>query len=261
MIANRYTDGRYLEQVKDWHLGDAPWKAAQVHRMIEKHGLRPRFVCDVGCGAGGILEQLQERLGEGVELCGFDISPQAVEMAKERENAHLKYYREDFLSCSRPTPDLVLLLDVFEHVPDYIGFLDRLRRKVSWIIFHIPLDLCAKEVMKKSGYLMHMRHQYGHLHYFTRETALATLEDTGFEIVDCFYTDDEEMDTDTPSGSIASRMARRARRQLFRLKPEFAVSVFNRFNLLVLARGGAFTGQREQPLELLLQSARTFTSS
>jgi hypothetical protein len=39
-----------------------------------------------------------------------------------------------------------------------------------------------------------MRREYGHLHYFTAETALATLEESGYRIVHYHYTWDKERD-------------------------------------------------------------------
>lgn len=43
--------------------------------------------------------------------------------------------------------DLVLVLDVFEHVDDYLGFLRGLSRIARNIIFHIPLDISVMRVL------------------------------------------------------------------------------------------------------------------
>ncbi|MEX0901644.1 MAG: class I SAM-dependent methyltransferase [Pseudohongiellaceae bacterium] len=239
----QYTDGTYLERVTDWHLGDAAWKADKVYRMLHKHSLSPATVADVGCGAGGVLAELQKKLSPETVLTGFDVSPQAIAMAKKQERGHLTFYQQDFLVTPTPTlPELILLLDVFEHVPDYLGFLQRLRARSDWILFHIPLDICAKEVLQRSRYPLHMRQQFGHLHYFTRETALATLEDTGYTLADHEYTDDMEIDQGA-GGKLKSRLSRKLRRHLFRYKPRFAAALFDHFNLLVLARGDRRAGE------------------
>jgi hypothetical protein len=80
-----------------------------------------------------------------------------------------------------------------------------------------------------------MRRVYGHLHYFTQSTALATLRDVGFNIIDYFHTDDAEVEPD-PRG-IVGRTYYELRRHLYRFKPHWAASLFAHFNLLVLARG------------------------
>ena len=47
--------------------------------------------------------------------------------------------------------------------------------------------MSVQKVLRKDV-LMHARQKVGHLHYFTRETALDTLKDAGYEIIDSFYT-------------------------------------------------------------------------
>ena len=79
-----------------------------------------------------------------------------------------------------------MAIDVFEHVEDYFGFLRKLREKAEYKIFHIPLDLSVQTVLRSSP-IIKGRKSVGHIHYFTKETALETLKDTGYEIIDYFY--------------------------------------------------------------------------
>jgi hypothetical protein len=110
-----------------------------------------------------------------IEFFGYDISPQAIALCKSKENATLHFRRCDFLTEINDSYDLLLLLDVFEHIPDYLGFLSSLCSRAEWFVFHIPLDLNVEAMLRKSRPMMWMRSQYGHLHYFTAETAFATL--------------------------------------------------------------------------------------
>jgi SAM-dependent methyltransferase len=239
MTSNQYVDGTYLQNVGDWHAGDSPWKARQVYSMIAKHKLTPALVYDVGCGAGQILVELQRRLSSETKLAGFDISPQAIDMAKPKENSRLKFQCQDFLNSVTAAPDLVLLLDVFEHVPDYIGFLNQIKKRSAWIIFHIPLDACAKDIIGKSHYMLYMRERYGHLHYFTKESAIATLTNAGFDVVDWFFTNDFEISKDMIPGwrKPKARIIHEVRRLLYRFKPSLAAACFSNFNLMLLAKG------------------------
>lgn len=237
MRSNPYLDGTYLEQVRDWHAGDSPWKASKVFQLIQKHGLHPQSVYDVGCGAGEILVELQKKMEAGVKFAGFDISPQAISLAEAKSGSQIAFSNTDFLTAQVLPPDLILLLDVFEHVADYLGFLDALRKKAAWMIVHIPLDINAKAVLRKSKGMLEMRAQYAHLHYFTKETALATLADTGYEIIDVVYTDDFEITDRMIPRKVRSRIAYEVRRFLFRLRRDWAVSIFDHFNALVLVRG------------------------
>ncbi|WP_246680125.1 class I SAM-dependent methyltransferase [Mesorhizobium sp. B2-8-9] len=215
-------------------------------KLISRNSLVFETACDVGCGVGEVLAELQNALDPDIEFSGFDISPQAIAVAKAKENERLKFYEDDFVKSSSKEFDLILLLDVFEHVSDYIGFLESVRDRASWFIFHIPLDITAKGVLFKSNWMLYMRERYGHLHYFSAETAMATLSDAGYEVVDFSYTDDFDVTKKMIPKHFRSRLVYEARRYLSRTRPRLAASIFEQFNLLALARGGRpVAGQRD----------------
>jgi hypothetical protein len=128
--------------------------------------------------------------------------------------------------------DLVLLVDVFEHVEDCFGFLRELRGRGRREILHIPLDLCAQHVLRGRP-LMNKRRKVGHLHYFTKDTALATLEETGREVVAWSYT---AHGIELPAGSRRARVMRVARRLLDRVSRDWAARALGGYSLLVLTR-------------------------
>src|SRR6476646_6232931 len=59
-----YLDGHYLLKNPAWHVEESPWKARQIIRMVGRNNLRPKRICDVGCGAGEVLSQLQKSLDD-----------------------------------------------------------------------------------------------------------------------------------------------------------------------------------------------------
>jgi hypothetical protein len=228
---NIYQTGEYVERNPTYHVEDSAWKANQILKMLEKHDLRPQSICEVGCGAGEILKQLQSGLPEDTQFFGFEISPQAFALCQERANDRLHFFCEDILTDTRCF-DLLLCLDVFEHVEDYLGFLRGLRYKANeFTIFHIPLDLSAQWVWRRAP-LMRIREQAGHLHYFTKETALATLRDAGYEVVDWFYTPGAIANP----RSVKAKLASWPRRLLSTLNQDLVVRVLGGYSLLVLAK-------------------------
>lgn len=242
--SNRYRDGGYLEKVPEWHAGDSAWKAGKVLELLRRNSIVCRSLCDVGCGAGEILAHLQAALGSDVRLVGYDISPQAIAFCHRRENATLTFKLGDFLSEDRDDYDVVLLLDVLEHIPDYLDFLARLRRHAGWLVFHIPLDINAEAVLRRSRPMLAMREQYGHLHYFTAETALATLTDAGYSVRDYFFTWDTEIGG-RPKPPLGFRSRLRypltcviyyVEKLAFRWRPDLMARLRKRYNLMVLAR-------------------------
>jgi 2-polyprenyl-3-methyl-5-hydroxy-6-metoxy-1,4-benzoquinol methylase len=225
-----YTSGQYAEKNPGWHVEESPWKAQQILRMLARHHLSPQTVGEVGCGAGEVLRQLQAHLDPTCELWGYDISPYALELCASRANARLHYKLADL--CREPDVsfDLLLVLDVLEHLEDYFSFLKALRPKAHYQVFHIPLDLSVQTVLRKNA-LLKRRDLYAHLHYFTKETALRTLEDTGYQVLDAFYTPrSNELGTER-----VQKLLNPARRLLFALNADWAVRLLGGYSLLVLA--------------------------
>jgi tRNA G46 methylase TrmB len=54
-----YTEGEYLKNNPTWDVEDAPWKADLIFRMMQKHQIDPKTICEIGCGSGEILRHLQ----------------------------------------------------------------------------------------------------------------------------------------------------------------------------------------------------------
>ncbi len=227
-----YVDGTYLAASGDWHEEDSPWKARQIEKMLVRHGLQPRTICEVGCGAGEILNQLADRFGPDRKLVGYDISPQAISLARSRTRPGLQFFQGDFLTAASPTFDLLMAIDVFEHVEDYIGFLRKLRGRGVYKLFHVPLDMNAQMVFRGEP-IRRARELVGHLHYFSRDTALATLRDAGYQVVDSFYTASQ---LELPNRSLKARLARLPRRVAFAIHPDLAARALGGFSLMVLAR-------------------------
>ena len=173
-----YNNGAYLTNNPGWHESDATWKASQVLSLLDAQKLRPKSIVDVGCGTGVCWTQLPTACMVS-QLVGYDPSAKAVNMVKRSERVDLRVGTPADVDQRY---DLLLSLDVFEHVEDYIGFLRFLRPIADRFIFHIPLDLSAQTVIRERP-LLAARSGVGHLHYFTRATALASLETAGFEII------------------------------------------------------------------------------
>jgi hypothetical protein len=228
-LTNIYTDEAYLERNPTWHAEHSPWKAAQIVRMLERNDLTPETVAEVGCGAGVILTELERRL-PGARLAGYDISPQAITLAgggTERVSFHLADMREEDVRV-----DLLLLIDVIEHVDDYRGFLRDLRDKAEHKILHIPLDLSVLSVARMWP-ILHARANLGHIHYFSKELALAALGDAEYEIVDHFYT---HYAVELPAMSRRAQLGRRLRRAMYVASEDLTVRLLGGSSLLVLAR-------------------------
>jgi len=226
-MIERYVDDDYVTQNPTWHVEDAAWKADQVFAMFERNGLWPDTVSEIGCGVGEMLRILAEKL-PAARLTGYEIAPVAYERAKARETDRLTF-RPDPLPEGRS--DVLLLIDVIEHVDDYIGLLRRVRGHAHWHMLHVPLEMNIDRLLRRG--FTEVRDRYGHLHYFTRETALATVRDAGYVVVDDFLTHAVELEQPT---SVRSWVGRLVRRGALRFNDDLAAKVFGGAQLLILAR-------------------------
>jgi SAM-dependent methyltransferase len=226
-----YRNGSYLDKNPSWHIEESPFKVRQIQRMIMRQNLAPKTVCDVGCGAGLVLAELQPHLPSDCVCWGYDVSPDAIAMCANRGNENLHFRLCDIRKDKCDTFfDLLLMLDVFEHVEDYMGLVRAVRSTAKQKLFHIPLDLSVQAVLRKNGLLLRRDH-HAHLHYFTKETALRTLTDVGYTIVDYFYTPRCIELGDL----LVQKIARIPRTLCFALFPELTVRVLGGYSLLVLA--------------------------
>jgi SAM-dependent methyltransferase len=231
MSEDLYTGGGYLARNPTWHLEDSPWKARQILRMLQRHRIEPKTIGEVGCGAGEVLRQLQEQMDRSCEFYGYDISPQAIQLCQPRSNDRLHFKLMDFLQDKDAHFDLPLI-DFIEHLEDYYGFLRALKPRGRYKILHIPLDLCLQPVLRP-GRLPYVRRVSGHLHYLTEETALHSLKDAGYEIVDSFLT---RQPMESTHKTFKTHAGNSLRQLACLLREDLASRVFGGFELMVLAQ-------------------------
>lgn len=237
--ANRYVDGHYLEAHPEWHVADSAWKAEQVLSMLAAHPeVGTGAIAEAGSGAGEILRVLRDRLPEA-RLSGYEISPQAHALASKRAGERLSFHLAD-LTTRDERFDLILVMDVLEHLEDPFAFVRALGGRAGHMILHIPLDVSAMTAIRPHP-LTEARRTLGHIQFFVRETALAVLTDAGLTVVDHRYT----WSGGPFGGSLKKRILYLARRGLHRIAPDLEVRLMGGHSLLVLAaRRGWSPGPR-----------------
>lgn len=180
-----YNNSEYLLNNPDWHESDSKYKAEKIINILEGLNFKIKSIAEVGCGAGGIIKILSEKYKD-IKMEGYDISRNAIDLAKPKESHNLKFYNKDILKTDSFF-DLILLIDVFEHVKNYFEFIEEISKHSKYIIFHVPLEMTLLKILFPKR-LIKNRKNTGHLHYFSKETVLETLKDANLEIIDYKYT-------------------------------------------------------------------------
>lgn len=231
-MENMYISGEYYNNNPTWHIEGSPWKAQQVLKIINNNNLQARSICEIGCGAGEILHQLSLHMDNNATFIGYEISPDAYELCKQKQANNIKFKLANLLEETSAYYDIIMAIDVIEHIEDCFGFLRALKDKGYYKIFHIPIDMTVSAVLRMSP-ILYGRKTVGHIHYFSKETALETLKDTGYEIIDCFFTAGA---LELPNRSFKSRFLSLPRRMGFSLNQNLTARILGGYSLMVLAK-------------------------
>lgn len=175
-LMNIYNDGTYLKINANWDQEHSPYKAKLIIELL--NDISAKSILEVGCGAGEIIKILSSHF-PNIQFTGYDISMDAAKFWNGKESQNLSFHCCDILESEKQV-DVVLCLDVFEHISDYIGFLERLKLHGSYFIFKVPMDMNVMKLMTRG--LAYARSEVGHIHYFNEWSAKATLSDCGYEI-------------------------------------------------------------------------------
>lgn len=234
MIEDMYVSGEYLDNNPSWDSEDATWKSLQLLELLKKHKLTNRkLVTEVGCGSGEILVNFSKHFGDDTKYIGYDISPQAINIANENKT---KSGRDNFeyklASIPDTKSDILICADVFEHISDEFNFLNSIRGCAEYKIFNIPLDLSVQSIIRE-GTILAQRKRVGHINYYTKELALATLRDTGYEVVGVTYG---KWYKHYKAEGVVTKVVNVFRDILMPIAPDFCVKWLGGSSLIVLAK-------------------------
>ncbi|HEY1804604.1 MAG TPA: class I SAM-dependent methyltransferase [Terracidiphilus sp.] len=226
-----YQDGSYLDHYPTWHAEESPWKARQVLEILEQHRIHPNSLAEVGCGAGEVLRNLRSALPT-CGFAGFDISPDAIQMAQSRVSGdeRIRFVLGDICETSDQF-DLLLALDVVEHVEDCFEFLRNIKGIAKTKILHIPLDMSVENLLRNGVDLS--RKALGHLHYFCAESVLGLMEETGYKVIGWRYT--KAYKGNPGHQAFAHRVMGMTRDLWSSVAPSSAALILGGFSILVLA--------------------------
>lgn len=228
-----YKEGGYLAANPEWDETDSEWKGAMIAALLQKNKMSFNSLTEVGCGAGGIVAFLAKKFSDK-EITGYDISPQAIAIAlkKAAANPQLHFYNADYLMEAGSSTDVLIMADVLEHVPDYYAFLNKLKEKSRQFVFHIPLDVNCRTVLKPH-ILLQQRKDVGHIHYFTEDYVWWMLNDCGYKVKDWHYTK-PLIDTKPPQ-SVKQAIKKILRALSYAISKKWSARLWGGYSLLILA--------------------------
>lgn len=228
-----YTKGAYLQQNPTWNEEDAAWKGAMIKDLLVKNNTPFESMVEAGCGTGAVIQFLAQSYPDK-KFTGYDISPQSIAIAQQKNSStpNLNFFNTDYITENNGRADVLLIADVIEHVPDYYGFLNALKTKSGQFVFHIPLDLSCRTILKPH-ILLQQRTSVGHIHYFTEEMVWWMLKDCNYSVKDWHYTK-HPVDFKKPE-NLKQGIKKMLRAFSFAVAPKWSVKMWGGYSLLILA--------------------------
>lgn len=222
-----YNNQNYLRKNPHWHQEDSSFKAKAIHSILEKNKIEYTSVCEVGCGAGEVLYQLKELNGDrSISYTGYDISKDAIELA-QKKNLGIDFKLADYTQEGHDA-DVLLVIDVIEHLRDYFSFLDAIVKKGKYTVFHIPLDMFVWSLFREQM-LIESKERVGHIHNFSENFVISILKDHGYKVISKEYTE-----PDYRSGSFKSGLVNGIKQIMFKIAPRFTTKTLGGYSVLVL---------------------------
>lgn len=173
MRADEFAKMRALEDTNWWFRG----RRYLLRNLIRGLGLRNALILDAGCGTGFARGELSR----GGRVIGLDASPEAIAQGLNGKPAEACVACAESMPFPTGTFDLVVALDLIEHLPDEMPALAEIRR-----------------VCKPGGYFyvtvpayqsLWSRHDeaLGHYRRYTAPEMVGKLRKSGFEICKSSY--------------------------------------------------------------------------
>lgn len=225
-----YNDQTYLSNNPTWHEEDAVFKVDKIVGLLQQHPISFDRVCEVGCGSGEILVQMHNRFPEVKQWIGYDISTDAISIAEQKANTKIKFALQDIRLLEKSVSfDLILIIDVIEHLENYFSFLESISDRSKYFVFHIPLDMSVWSLLRE-GILIESKNRVGHIHNFTEGFIKSILQDYGFRILAQRYTEPVYK-----VNSFKQKIVNVIRSIIYRINPWLCTKIMGGYSILVLA--------------------------
>jgi ubiquinone/menaquinone biosynthesis C-methylase UbiE len=186
----RFYDIQYLKQNPDLDAGDIPWKIEHIKKLIGRRKFSN--ILEIGCGSGLIVAELS-RFIDIKNSIGSDLSLPILHSAKtSAPNNKYVLANGEGLPFKDSSLDLVLIVDVLEHIHDPIKMLKEVKRISKNLMLLVPLEYGhLSNVVYSIQQLLRIptnKEQYGHIHRFNRKDIFKILEKLDLKMEDFSIT-------------------------------------------------------------------------
>jgi len=163
-----------FEQFYWWHVGRRDILNFFLKKFLNKKGIQ---ILEIGCGTGGNLEILSNLS----EVTGLDVSKYALDFCRKRGVNNLALGRAEKTNFPSESFDLILMLDVLEHIKDdkkAIGETRRILKEGGYFLVTVP---AYQFIWSEHDEIL------GHYRRYSISDFSKKLEEAGFDIIKISY--------------------------------------------------------------------------
>lgn len=176
---------RGLELEAEWLDRSARQKAQAIETLLDRTGVRPDSIAELGCGTGAVIRELHRR-NVARRYVAMDYSAPALDHLREKDSG-IEVRQCDIMQIepAREQFDVVVLSHVLEHLEDPLALLKKIRQVLNFrlLIAEVPLEalpLCRL----KLHILGRERDNTGHVQFYTPQTFERLIESSGLQIIE-----------------------------------------------------------------------------
>lgn len=175
-----YSDGTYAKFNPTLHVEDSAYKMSYIENLLKNIEWNQTAVSilDIGGGAG----ELGRMVCDWFVANGYTVSMSALDIANEMidvQKINNPYIKETYVGnlelLGDKKFDLVLMIDVIEHIENCDQFADRLNNHSRYIVYNIPTEINLVDILRNIAmckrYYSLQTESLGHVHFFSVNSA------------------------------------------------------------------------------------------
>jgi SAM-dependent methyltransferase len=251
-VGRLYSSDAYISKNPTLHEEDSQWKVEKILPLVDTFctlaGKKEIDVLDVGGGAGIVLRDvsayIEKTHGIKVRKHALDMSPGMLKIQAKNNPGLSLALNEDITKTSMGTKcmDLILMIDVIEHIPDQKKALSEIARISRFAIFKVPLeDNLTAGAMNLATLGRQRRHwieTIGHCNTYTFGRMKKALEKNTGEIMMSSFTNVFQYYSSSEfyirRRRIRDRVVNTLGRTLFSISPRLCSLVFSDFSMFLV---------------------------
>ena len=176
-----YNDGTYIKFNPTLHAEDSKYKMAYIAKLLERVDWDGSVIniLDIGGGAGELGKYVCEWFvsnGCAVNASVLDVAEEMINIQKEHNPYIKKTYLGSLDELGEERFDLVLMIDVIEHIESCEQFAADLNNHASYIVYNIPIEINLVDILRNIAmnkrYYQAQTESLGQGHFFSIRSAV-----------------------------------------------------------------------------------------